>query len=518
MSRWWPPRVQTLLLGMLSVVLALPILSIGIGRVWDDQLINHTEEVLISEAVVVGETYRRILGQPEPEPKSPAPDRYRPFLPVLDLHRVTVQPRASREGSSSATTTPEGAELSRILRHSLGRNLSGVRVLDTEGRVIASPLPEYGYSLANLPEVQSALRGEYGAAVHRRVTDDPNPPLAGLARASLIRVSIAIPIYVDPDAPVGPGPVLGVVYDSRTPIDLGKSVWLLRHELLVPAALSVAITLLIVVLLSLAIAGPIGRVRRTADRIARGERGIALSVRGFAPDEVHALSAALEAMRKELESQASYIKDFAANAAHELKTPLTSLRGAAELLLDAQDTMAKEQERRFLENIHEDALRMDRLVGRLLHLARIEAGRPTRETIDLRAFLGAIAERYGRRGHPVEVRYLKQGDRASLAPDQIESLLTNLLDNAIHHGPGAPIRITLSEEAQGLLLSVRDHGPAKPKEHFDRLFERFYTTERDRGGTGLGLSIVRAVAEAHGGRAWVVRHDDGAEFLVELHH
>jgi two-component system sensor histidine kinase ChvG len=223
-------------------------------------------------------------------------------------------------------------------------------------------------------------------------------------------------------------------------------------------------------------------------------------------------------MRKELESQASYIKDFAANAAHELKTPLTSLRGAAELLLDAQDAMPKEQGRRFLENIHEDALRMDRLVGRLLHLARIEAGRPVRETIDLRAFLVAIAERYARRGHPIDVRYLASDDHASLAPDQLDSLLTNLLDNAIRHGAGAPIQITLSDKSGGLLLSVRDHGPPKPQEHFDRLFERFYTTERERGGTGLGLSIVRAVAEAHAGRAWVARHDDGAEFIVELRH
>jgi two-component system sensor histidine kinase ChvG len=349
------------------------------------------------------------------------------------------------------------------------------------------------------------------------VPSDPDPPLSSLVRASRVRVSIAIPIFADPRANLGAArPILGVVFDSRTPPDVPKSVWLIRDELVEPALLSALLTALVVVGLTIAISRPLSRLTRTAERVAGGERGLVLGVAGFAPEEVLLLTASLERMRKELEAQAGYIKEFAANAAHELKTPLTSLRGAAELLLDDGGAMSKEQARRFLANIQQDAVRMDALVGRLLHLARIEAAPAVREPVDLRAFLDGVAERYRRGGNAIELAYAAPSRAVRLQPEQLESLLSNLLDNAVRHGAGRPVALSVGEDSRGLLVEVRDRGPASSPERFERLFERFYTTERERGGTGLGLSIVRAIAEAHGGSAWAVRHDEGLSFFALL--
>jgi two-component system sensor histidine kinase ChvG len=182
-------------------------------------------------------------------------------------------------------------------------------------------------------------------------------------------------------------------------------------------------------------------------------------------------------------------------------------------LLEEYEEMSPEQRRRFLSNIHADTVRMDSLVGRILHLARIEAGVPEREELDLFAFLEGTAERYRRGGHEIVLELESARRIVRLSGDQLDSLLTNLIDNAIRHGAGKPVTISVRDR----VLSVRDRGPKLPREHFARVFERFYTTERGRGGTGLGLAIVKAIAEAHGGEVWVEQHEDeGASFHVRL--
>ena len=100
--------------------------------------------------------------------------------------------------------------------------------------------------------------------------------------------------------------------------------------------------------------------------------------------------------------------------------------------------------------------------------------------------------------------------------NQLESLVSNLLDNAVRHGAGEDVDVRVIDGQGGRALIVRDHGPPVSEEHCAKIFDRFYTTERARGGTGLGLSIVRAIAEGHGGRVAVSRHDRGLSFSVVL--
>src|SRR5690606_19692490 len=136
--------------------------------------------------------------------------------------------------------------------------------------------------------------------------------------------------------------------------------------------LTVVIVLVAVSVLSArAIAKPMQFITQRAEAIARGEAGGDFVPRGFTPKEVHSLSHALDVMTRRLRAQAEYVSSCAATGSHELKTPIAAIRGAAELLLD-WDRMEPEQRARFLGNIDQDAERMQRLVTRLLELARIE--------------------------------------------------------------------------------------------------------------------------------------------------
>ena len=517
MPKWrWSPPVGMLLSLVALLSLGLPFLSLGVLRLFDSALILHTEHALIAEAVVVGELYRETV-----DPRaafsslgSPADDerRFAPFSPQLDLRRSPTLPPTARIGT--ATVSRDATTL--LLQRSQVRNLAGVRVLDGYGVVRASAEGRVGYSLAHLPEVAAAMLGDYAPVLRRRYSDEPPPPLSSLSRAARVRVSIAVPIFSDPRGRPGEGAsVIGVVYSSRTPLGPAKAFWAWRHRLYPPLLVSVAVVLAVAAFLSFTIRRPLTRLRRHAERVADGAEAAAYRGATVEPAEVRALGASVERMRHQLEARADYIREFAANAVHELKTPLTSLRGASELLLDDSGAMDDAQRRRFLQNIESDVLRMDRLVSGILDLARIESTRPVRERLSLPALFTGMQERYRRRGHTVNVECPSPLD-VFVAPDLFDSMMSNLVDNAVRHSGGHPVALTAALDGEGVRIDVRDWGPPVEAERLERVFERFYSTERNAGGTGLGLAIVRAVAEAHGGTVVANAEETGARFTVRL--
>ncbi len=504
------PKVATLVGALFLLVLILPFVLLASVRLFESMLVRETEQVLLAEAVVVGEAYRSQLGATVLGPTDGEP--YHPFPPQLSLgiwSQTEVLPPAVRRGevrTSSATKTKA------LLPRVFVRNLAGTRVLNLKGEVVASTSDEIGYSLAHLPEVEAALRGAYHPVLRRRFSDDPTPPLTSLSRAATVRVSLAVPVYADPRAPVGSAEVLGAVYSSRTPLEPTRALWLWRERLLWPALVSVVVTLALVFLLTISIARPLARLRRYAQEVAQGASDSKLVLGASAPQELASLAESIQYMRSELEARASYIRDFATHIAHELKTPLTSIRGASELLLE--DEMTPEQRHRFLSNVHADALRMDDLVRRILALARIESTRPQTQVLQLDSFLEAVAERYARHGHQVRISN-SCGRSVRYDPEQLEMLLGNLLDNAFRHGGDAPVDLSLEVNDQ-VILTIRDRGPPLPPDHFHRAFERFFSTERARGGTGLGLALVKAIVDAHGGQVTARVEPVGASFSVTL--
>jgi two-component system, OmpR family, phosphate regulon sensor histidine kinase PhoR len=220
-------------------------------------------------------------------------------------------------------------------------------------------------------------------------------------------------------------------------------------------------------------------------------------------------------------------RDFVANASHELKTPLTAIRGYSETLLD--DDLPADLRRSFTRTLHDNAERLHRILDDLLDLSRIESGgwTPEPEPLDLDhaardAWLPLQDQAHDRRVS-LRLRLDPGAERLSADPAAVRQILANLLSNAVRYSPdGGTIEIAASPsaDAPGLVrIQVRDQGPGIPAEHLGRIFERFYRVDparsRAEGGTGLGLAIVRHLVERHGGRV-TARSEPGHGTTIDL--
>jgi two-component system sensor histidine kinase MprB len=276
----------------------------------------------------------------------------------------------------------------------------------------------------------------------------------------------------------------------------------------------VAIAALLARLVARSVLRPIGDLTRTAEHIElTGD--LARRIQTPGSDEVGRLAARFNAMLDRLASSLASQRQLVADASHELRTPITSLRTNIEVLLQADD-MDPQMRRELLEDVVEQSDELGALVGDLIELARADEP-PTvaNEDVRLDALLDDAVAR-ARRHHPgVDYRLDAEPTNVEGRPDRLGRAVNNLLDNAAKHGGDGPVEVTLRA---GVLL-VRDHGPGVPEADRDLIFDRFYrgAAARAGSGTGLGLAIVRQVAEAHGGSITLrVPADGGAAFELRL--
>jgi signal transduction histidine kinase len=208
-------------------------------------------------------------------------------------------------------------------------------------------------------------------------------------------------------------------------------------------------------------------------------------------------------------------QEFVANLSHELKTPITSLRLAAESLTGHPPAEAR---RRFTERILMETDHLAGIIDNLRQLAEIEQGQLALQVsrFEVSDLLTEVAERL-RLDQRLQIRVPRglavTGDRSKLA-----QALANLLDNAARFAPpGSPVEVEAQVVDGELRLSVRDHGPGISPEHWARVFERFYKVDRarsrDAGGSGLGLAITKHLAMAQGGRVWTEAARDGGQIF-----
>jgi two-component system, OmpR family, phosphate regulon sensor histidine kinase PhoR len=203
-------------------------------------------------------------------------------------------------------------------------------------------------------------------------------------------------------------------------------------------------------------------------------------------------------------------RDFVANVSHELKTPVTSIKGFAETLEDgALDD--PETARRFVGIIVGQADRLNSIIGDLLSLSTLEQregeSRLSLDETDICDVLRVAVEVCEPKAQAKQIPISVACTRCVLTavnPPLLEQAVVNLVDNAVKYSPeGSAVQVDLTEAQDEIVISVTDHGPGVPREHLPRLFERFYRVDkarsRDLGGTGLGLAIVKHIAQAHGG-------------------
>jgi signal transduction histidine kinase len=286
--------------------------------------------------------------------------------------------------------------------------------------------------------------------------------------------------------------------------DFGTS---LAPLVLQAAVAGIAVALVLAAWMSRGIARPLGALADAAKAMANGDYRTRAPITGAA--ELRAVAEAFNQMGARVESEQQAQQDFLANVSHDLKTPLTSIQGFSQAIIDG----ATPDPVKAAAIIYEEAARLNRMVMELTDLTRLQAGRLSMRAapVDLGALTAAVGQRLAimARDKGVDLRV-----EASAMPeiagdgDRLAQVLTNLISNAIKYTPdGGMIRVCTEarpndEGRLGVAVSVQDTGIGISPDELPRIFERFYQVDKARGprrGTGLGLAIVREIVHAHGG-------------------
>lgn len=365
---------------------------------------------------------------------------------------------------------------------------------------------------ADYPEVLEALSNRTGTAVR----SDPFSP--GLI------LSAAVPVRQYKR-------VLGAVMVSKSSVDLERQVNSVRTNILELVLFTLVVTSLLSVYLAWTMAQPVRRLAEAAFKVRHGD-GRKVEIPNFSRrrDEIGELSTALAEMTDALWRRMDAIERFAADVAHEIKNPLTSLRSAVETAARIQDP---DKLRRLMAIIQHDVERLDRLISDISDASRLDAemSRLERAPVSLAFMLGVLVEIHEttRSGGPVLALATPFGDQLVVEGKEgrLVQVFQNLIGNALSFSPSDG-RIMLRAQRLGpiAVVMVEDDGPGIPESKLTAIFDRFYT-ERPSGekfGThsGLGLSISKQIVEAHGGQITAEnRYDEtggiaGARFIVQL--
>ncbi|SRR5581483_5785957 len=516
-------KLRSILLAVNFVLVLLPLGGIVFFRIYENELVQQTELELISQAAFIASVYKqeinRVLQSRAASEKygipvsaaAPGDERYLPVTPQLNLSSHTILPRPEGaiavEGQADTAGLEAGVRMTPVLEDAQRTVLSGIRILDYRGVVVAGR-EDLGLSLANLDEVRRALAGRYASAIRARLLKHPVPPLASISRGTGIRVFVAFPI-------VNNDRLMGVVLLSRTPRSILEHLYSERETVALVGAGLVLLAVGLAFFTSYTIARPIHALIRQTRGIAGGEKVALEPIKSPVTEELDLLSQSFADMARALEHRSDYIRNFATQVSHEFKTPLAGIRGAVELLQEHIAEMPPEKRDRFLANVAHDANRLQRLVDRLLELARADVLEAGAETADIASLLVRLTERYREFALTITVTPQDLRMKARIAPEVLETVFVNLLDNSRQSGAD---HVTIDSRRGGgnCLITVTDNGRGISKANADKIFMPFFTTHREDGGTGLGLGIVKSLLTAHHGDISLVDGAGGAVFLISI--
>lgn len=361
------------------------------------------------------------------------------------------------------------------------------------------------------PEAIAALQGTIASAI--RSNDD-----------TLI-TTVAVPVQRFKR-------VLGALMLSADSRGIDAAVRAERLGTLAVFAVAVAVTALLSLVLASTIARPIRRLAEAAERVRTGHgRTVAVPDFGKRRDEIGDLGVALKDMTEALYGRMDAIEAFAADVAHELRNPLTSLSSAVETMARTTDPDSRE---RLMRIVRDDVSRLDRLISDISEASRIDAemSRAEQGSVDI----GAMVKILGESMHSTDMDGMPQfivdvDDSRDLTVFGIEArlgqVLHNLIDNAVSFSPpDGAIQISAQHQNGQVVLTVEDQGPGLPEQDREAVFNRFYSARPDGEAfgthSGLGLSISRQIVQAHGGEILAENRVDGdgsvvgARFVVRL--
>jgi two-component system sensor histidine kinase CreC len=413
-------------------------------------------------------------------------------LAAGELSAGRINDGAFATAVAAALQRHPGAEIYGIKKDSVDLRIyltdaHGIVVYDSAGQA-------QGTDFSQWKDVARVLRGEYGARQSRINPDDPTTSV----------MHVAAPVRRD-------GQLIGVISLAKPMTSIAPFVTRATDRVRASGLTLLLATAVIGLVFTAWLSWSIHRLRDYARAVSEGQKAEPPSGGGRQLSE---LAQALATMREKLEGK-QYVERYVQNLAHEMKSPLTAVIGAAEIL---EDELPPEDRHRFAASIGEQAGRLRDIIERMLQLARVEQLQApgAKTTVDLAELLrAAVADRQ----LAIAARHLhclidaEPGISIDGDAFLLRQAILNLLDNAIEFSPdGGEISLILRSTAETAEIRLRDHGTGAPDYALAQLFNRFYSLPRPATGkksTGLGLALVREVARLHGGEAGFANHPEG---------
>ncbi len=334
------------------------------------------------------------------------------------------------------------------------------------------------------------------------------------------RLSIGVPIrYVDPakkDVTI----TIGAVFLHTKTESMYKAIANMYRHIATSASVSIILGTILVSFISTRISRPLVQMNGIAKNIARGIFDKKADV--SSKDEIGQLAQSFNTMAEELKKQEDLRSGFVANVSHELRSPLTSIHGFAQGMLDG--TIDQKDYQKYLGVIVGETRRLNKLIRELLDLSQIESGKfPLNlQTFDVNVMISRVLitfeEKIDNKSLDIDVEYRQDKAFVVADPDRIEQVLINLLDNAVKFTPECGhICIWTHSAVDKILVGISDDGPGIPEEDQPYIWERFYKVDKShtgKKGTGLGLSIVKKIMDQHGERITVQSKLGGGTVFV----
>jgi two-component system, OmpR family, sensor histidine kinase CreC len=360
-------------------------------------------------------------------------------------------------------------------------------VTDRNGRVLFDSLGHVaGADFSQWRDVKLALQGEYGARTTPDVENDPQTSV----------MYVGAPVRWNND-------IVGAVSVGKPVQSFGQFVEAARRKTLYVGLMSVAGVVLLALIVSVWLVRPFGLIADYV-RYVRAQRRFSLPRLGRRALGV--IGAAYDEMRDALAGR-NYVADYVQTLTHEVKSPLSAIRGAAELM--QEPGMAQDQRQRFLANITRETQRIQEMVDRMMELTALETRRALEhvENVAMRPLLEELVAAAQDAAAPRQIRIVLEAVQDAEVegdPFLLRRAVSNLLDNAIDFSAqGGQVRVTLERTRRAARIHVKDQGPGIPEYAQDKVFEKFYSLARphnSKKSTGLGLAFVREIASLHHGR------------------
>ncbi|MBI9107413.1 MAG: sensor N-terminal transmembrane domain-containing protein [Spirochaetales bacterium] len=514
-------KISVRLLAFNLLLLSLPMISILYLDTYEGQLLRSQENSMIQQgrvmaAALSGRSLETEAGRIIRNLNQRVDSRIRVVDAGGRLLADTSQPDVAPAAAGTRyESVNESGYSARIDAQDTFLYRIAVYPINTLKKLLFPPSPDLGrgefYSgklVLDGDEVRMALGGRYGAATR-------------LSSGGQISVNLysAIPVYWSENEEE----VVGAVLVSRSTYQILSYLYELRLDIIRIFLIFLILSAVLSFALALNITIPVVRLKNEAGEILDKSGNFRSHFTGFKRgDEIGELSRSLTRLSSDLENKMDFIDKFTSDILHELKNPLSTIRGAAEMALRGGVEVPS-----LLQNILDEERRMERLLVELREISSLENlfENEKKEEVDLADILPVILSRYPHKQYPgisnEFTNYTGEECRVRINIDRLVQAVTNPVDNALSFSPeGGTVRLGLYQDAGSFRIEIDDEGPGVARGMEELVFDRFYSDRDDefrKDHSGLGLSIVKSIISYYGGNCWIEnREAGGCRFILVL--